>query len=149
MFLSKQDRDVVSPPPLRLRMQRLMDVPKEMEQEAQGLALIRVAGARPRDSRGLVYYRRDDASALHGAVTAYVHAALVGGVVFRVDVVPARGVSEEGHAADFVGPEGRFGDVLRVEEGGCVGAGVWGEVFGGEVGDGAVTKGAPAEGGGD
>ena len=126
MLLSEEDNNFVAPSFLCLRMQRLVYIAEEMEEESQRLAFIREAGGFIPDSSRLVHDRGYDASTLHGAVARDVDAALAWWVVQRVDVVPARSVVEHGHVADFVGEEGGFGDVLGVEEGLHILAGVGG-----------------------
>ena len=59
----------------------------------------------------------DDTARLKRTVAGHVETALMGRGVVGVDVVPGAGVGELRDVGDFVGEEGRFGDVLAVKEG--------------------------------
>lgn len=141
----KQHVDSIAASILRLGMQRLMHVAKEVHHEPQTLSAIEPRQARIRDATGVVCDRTDHA-AFRETVSRHVDPALAGRIVLRVNVVPACGVGELRHVAHFVGEEGRFGNVLAVEEEVGEGTGLGGEVHAREVGDGAVAEAAPCGG---
>ena len=106
-----------------------------MDGEAQRLRALPVGQGGVVDPRRVVGDRADDAARVGGAVARHVDPAGVGRGVVRVDVVPRRGVAEDGHVCDLVGEEGRFAYVLVVEEVGGVFVCEGCEVEGCQVGD--------------
>lgn len=150
MHAIKQHGNIIPTPALRLRMQRLMDITKEMHHEAQTLAAVEPGYVCVRHARRVVRDRADYAAALvHDAVTRHVDAARLGRRVPCVDVVPPCRVGELWHVPHFVREEGCFRDVLPVEQRVGEYVRLRAEVHARQVRDCAVAQAAPCCGLGD
>lgn len=113
----EQHVDAVAPALHVLRVQRLVDVADEVDDELGGDGALpgREGAVGVEQARGVVVQGADDAAAVFFAVALEVDAAVLGRRVLGVDEVEVGGEAAPFGVADRVGPGGDAGEVV-----GCV-----------------------------
>ena len=144
MHAVQHDGDIVSPAPLGLGVQGLVDVAEEMHHEAQALAAEEAVERRVGHAGSVVRDRRHNAPAVRSETVArHVDPALRRRRVARVNEVPPRRVREPRHVPHLVWEQRRLRDVLAVQQRVRQAVALRCEVHARQVGDCSVPQAAP------